>query len=248
MISLKDKLDYLFIGAHPDDCEIMAGGTLLSLVAQKKRVGILDLTYGELGSNGNITTRKREARQATKIAGIDYRDCLGLKDGSLSLTDTNIIKVVRTIRKTQPDIIFTFKANNRHPDHEATHYLVKQATFLSGLTKYHTDSAKYVFRPSALIFFGEPYYLHDRPDFFVDVTLFYNKKIQLVNCYSSQVKVGRTSPQHKTLLGSDFFWNALQGRESWYGSLIGNKYAEGFWSDSRPKISDPILHFKKVIN
>lgn len=243
------RLDYLFIGAHPDDCEIMAGGTLLKLIAMGKKVGILDLSQGELGSNGSKYTRKREVAAVAKIAKFAMRKALNLKDGGIDSSIQNLKKVIQQIRLYSPEVIFTFKKDNRHPDHSATHELVKRASFLSGLKNYLPKTKSY-HRPSALLYFGEPYYLHNRPNFFIDVSRYYSNKIRMIECYSSQVKVVNnktTKHSTSTLLGSELFWNALKGREQWYGALIGAKYAEGFWCDSPLQLFDPINNLIKSV-
>ncbi len=238
-------LDYLFIGAHSDDCEIFAGGTMLYLKSQGYKVGILDLTRGEMGSLGTPEIRKKEAEQAADFLGLDYRKIL-------SLTDTNILSaeneelpvslVIKEIRRTQPSIIFTFYSEARHPDHSQVHKIVKEAFFLSGLKKVLPDLPAH--RAHNLIYFSD-FPNSVKPSFVIDISSFFEKKIDLIKCYASQVKTDNTKTNDTTFIHSDGLWDAITGTNLYHGSLIGTKYGEGFVSYNLPKIVNPLDNFSR---
>ena len=235
-------LDYLFIGAHADDCEMLAGGTMLYLKSLQQKVGILDLTAGELATLGSREIRKKETEQAKLFLDLDYRETLDLEDGNVSIEREAILKVIKVIRKTKPKLIFTFYKECRHPDHESTHHLVKKAFFLSGLKNIHPSLPP--FKPFNLIYFMD-FPQRKIPNFVIDITKFYQKKIELIKIYSSQVKTEATDNSNATFIHSDDFWDALAGTNSYHGSLIGCSYGEGFISANALKVTNPLDNFKR---
>ena len=239
---IRVMLDYLFVGAHSDDCEMFAGGTMLHLKSLRQKIGILDLTASELGSLGDRETRKKEAEKAKFFLGLDYRETLDLMDGNIIINLENLLKVVKIIRKTKPNLMVTFHKECRHPDHERTHELVKQAFFLSGLKKIHPSIP--AFKPHNLFYFMDfPY--KKIPSFVIDITKFYQNKINLIKLYSSQVKTDPIDDSNETFIHSDNFWRALEGTNLYHGSLIGCLYGEGFINNNVPRVVNPLDNFKR---
>ena len=243
---MKHKLDYLFIGAHPDDCEIFAGGTILHLL-QNYRVGICDLTQGELGTYGSIKTRQAEIKIANKQMNLSWRKTLKIKDGEINNDKKNISNVIDVIRKTKPKIIFTFTDECRHPDHSATHHLVKAACFLAGVRKYQPlkKSIYSVHRPDALLFFPEFYPLK-KTNFIIDITSYWEQKKELIKCYHSQVSSEEDSSKNeksKTFIKSTLFWQHLETTARQSGMMIHTTYGEAFHSLQMLKIMNPLDHY-----
>ncbi len=132
-------LDVLVFAAHPDDAELSMGGTIAKLTKDKYKVGIVDLTKGELGTRGNEKTRQKEAANADKILNVSVRVNLGIPDGNIQRTKENLMMVIREIRKYKPKIIFAPYFNDRHPDHQDASVLIKEAMFSTGLPKVKTS-------------------------------------------------------------------------------------------------------------
>ena len=176
------KLDILAFSAHPDDVEISAGATLLKYVKEGKRIGIVDLTSGELGTRGNAETRMAEALEASKKIGLTVRENLGLKDGFFEINEVNKLAVIQKIRKYQPTIILANSISDRHPDHGRAGQLILEASFLSGLRKIETFEGSIqqdVYRPSIVLHYIQDNYI--KPDVVMDVTDFVEEKIELIN-------------------------------------------------------------------
>ncbi len=240
-------LDYLFVGAHPDDCEIFAGGTILRLKAQGARVGILDLTAGEAATFGTVHTRKEEYTAAAQLLGLDYRLVLDLPDGKLENTAAARERVVTVLREVKPEVIFTFPGRCRHPDHEAVHHIVRQAAFLSGLSTAESKNSVMRHRPCGLVEFIE-FFPASKPSFVVDISEFYEQKKAAVKCFKTQVQTDEqavTPAQHTTFIRSSAFWDNFNGRLLWFGSLIGVRYGEGFVTAQTLRVDNPLSHFKR---
>ena len=156
------KLDILAFSAHPDDVEISAGATLLKYAKEGKRIGIVDLTSGELGTRGNAETRMEEALEASKKIGLTVRENLGLKDGFFEINEVNKLAVIQKIRKYQPTIILANSISDRHPDHGRAGQLILEASFLSGLRKIETFEGSMqqdVYRPSIVLHYIQDNYI-----------------------------------------------------------------------------------------
>jgi bacillithiol biosynthesis deacetylase BshB1 len=225
------KLDVMAFGAHPDDCELSMGGTLLVLKNLSYRVGICDLSSGEMGTYGSGTERKRELKSASEILGLEVRITLDLPDGCIRDNDENRMKIIEVIRQYSPGIVFGFIDKTRHPDHHHAGELVKECSFLAGLEKLESNFPAH--RPQALFRFPEliPW---ERPDFVVDISDFWDKKMEVLKCYQSQFTTGHVETEPpKTLLKSKELWELLEAKARMAGSMIGVKYGEPFYS-SRP--------------
>ena len=224
------KLDILAFGAHPDDIELSCAGTLLVEKANGKKVGIIDLTRGELGTRGSAEIRKQEAAAAAKILNVDIRENLELADGFFKNDETHQREVIRAIRKYQPEIIICNAPEDRHPDHGRGAQLVEDAIFLSGLRKIETVDNGYiqaVWRPQFVFNFIQDKYLH--PNFVIDISAFMEQKIASVRAYGTQFDNADTS-EPQTYISTPDFLESIVYRAKMYGKMIGVKYAEGYIS------------------
>ncbi|AZZ59084.1 bacillithiol biosynthesis deacetylase BshB1 [Riemerella anatipestifer] len=225
------KVDILAIGAHPDDVELGCGGTLAKFISQGKKVAIVDLTEGELGTRGTNETRAKEAKRASNILGVVARENLGMKDGFLSNTEEYQMRIVKMVRKYQPEIIFANAIDDRHPDHAKAAKLVSDACFLSGLIKIETVDAgetQPVWRPKHI--FNYIQWKSIKPDFVVDISDFMDKKIEACLAYETQF-YNPNSEEPMTPISTKDFLESLTYRAQDLGRLSGVSYAEGFTSE-----------------
>jgi bacillithiol biosynthesis deacetylase BshB1 len=221
---MSTKINILAIGAHPDDVELGAGGTLALHIKKGFKTAILDLTRGELGTRGNASLRKKEADAAAEILGIEFRENIALKDGLFDNNEESILKIIKVIRQCKPEIIFCNAINDRHPDHGRAAELVSRACYLSGLRKIKTAKQEQ-WRPKAVYHYIQDYYI--RPDFVVDVTAFIPIKMKAIKAYKSQFYDPASSEPETPISGKDFLEFNLS-RAAELGRLIGVKYGEGF--------------------
>ena len=222
------KLDILAFGAHPDDVELSASGTLLKYVAEGKKVGIIDLTRGELGSRGTATTRTLEAENAGKLMGLSVRDNLDLADGFFDDSFDTKMRIIQQIRKYQPDIVLANAMSDRHPDHGRAGKIVADASFLSGLLKIQSaedDIPQAPFRPQLLLHYIQDHYL--KPDIVIDVSDFMEQKIEVIKAFTTQFYDPNFDGPETPISGEDFF-DFIKGRMMTLGRPIGATYAEGF--------------------
>lgn len=230
------KLDILAFAAHPDDVEISCSGTLMKMIASGSKVGLIDLTRGELGSRGSAELRDSEAAAASSLMGISARENLGLKDGFFNYDETSLRLVIEKIRAYKPDVVLCNAPSDRHPDHGRASKLVQDACFYSGLLKIETsvDGVRQEpHRPRAVYSYIQDYYL--KPDFVVDVTPFWDKKIEVLKCFSSQF-FSPTSDEPKTPISGEEFFQFLKGRALNVGRPAGYLYGEGFITHRTPGV------------
>jgi bacillithiol biosynthesis deacetylase BshB1 len=226
------KLDILVLPVHPDDAELGCAGTLLKHIKLGHKVGIVNLTRGELGTRGTAEIRDKESAKAAEILGIEVRGNLELPDGFFENTKTYQLKVIEAIRQYQPEIIITNAYHDRHPDHGRASELVEAACFLSGLRRIETSldgQAQEPWRPRQVLHFIQDRYIH--PDIVVDVTDHWDTKVQSIYAYGSQFhnpEWNEDEPQ--TYISSPDFIQIVEGRAREFGKSIGVKYAEGFTS------------------
>lgn len=222
------KLDILAIGAHPDDVEMSCGATIAKEISLGKKVGILDLTRGELGTRGNVEIRKQEAAAAAHILGVMVRENLDLADGFFENNPSSQMEVIRMIRKYRPDIILCNALDDRHLDHGKGSKLVSDASFLSGLPKIDTQldgMSQQAWRPKHVYHYIQ--WKELVPDFVVDVTGFMDLKLAAVFAYKSQFYDER-SIEPDTPISSKNTMESLSYRNRNLGRLIGTEYGEGF--------------------
>lgn len=232
------KLDILAFAAHPDDVEIACSGTVAKYIAEGKKVGIVDLTAGELGSRGSAELRKIEAEKSTKILGISYRANLGLADGFFEHNQESILKIIEQIRHTQPEIIFAPTINDRHPDHGRAAKLVADASFYSGLRKIESkfnNTIQSAYRPKALYHYIQDYFLD--PDFVIDITPYFDKKMESILAFDSQF-YNPKSTEPVTPISTPEFLEGIKARSLQMGRLIQVKYGEGFKAARTPGVKN----------
>ncbi|HUS01644.1 MAG TPA: bacillithiol biosynthesis deacetylase BshB1 [Chitinophagaceae bacterium] len=224
------KLDLLVFGAHPDDVELSCSGTLLVEKMKGKKVGIADLTRGEFGTRGTAETRKQEAIDAAGIMQVDIRENLEMADGFFKNDEEHQRKIIIAIRKYQPEIVLCNAPEDRHPDHGRGADLIYTAAFLSGLTKIETkenSSLQKAWRPKYVFNYIQDRYLN--PDFVVDITHVFDKKVEAIKAYKTQF-YNPGSKEPDTYISSPEFLESIIYRAKMFGKLIGVKYAEGFIS------------------
>jgi len=226
------KLDILVLPVHPDDAELGCAGTLLKHIKLGHKVGIVDLTRGELGTRGTAEIRDKESARAAEILGIKVRGNLELPDGFFENTKLYQLKVIEAIRRYQPEIIITNAYHDRHPDHGRASELVEAACFLSGLRRIETSlegQAQEPWRPKQVLHFIQDRYIH--PDIVVDITDYWDTKVQSIYAYGSQFHNPEWSEDEpQTYISSPDFIQIVEGRAREFGKSIGVKYAEGFTS------------------
>ena len=222
------KINILAFGAHPDDVELCASGTLLRHKALGYSTGIIDLTRGELGTRGNAELRTKEAEKAAKIIDLDVRVNLDMADGFFENNKDNQLKIVRQIRKYQPDVILANAIRDRHTDHGRAAELVANAAFLAGLRKIETqleEKEQQAWRPKALYHYVQDRYIPI--DLAVDITDFMDKKLQSIMAYESQFyKSGSNEPS--TPISSEDFFEFVKARAREFGRQMGATFGEGY--------------------
>lgn len=221
------KLDILVFASHPDDAELAIGGTIAALSDQGKKVGIADLTMGEMGTRGSKELRMKEARRASEILGVVYRKNLEIPDTRIDNSRENQLKVIEVVRATRPDICIIGAPHDRHPDHGRGTALVSDALFYCGLRKIetrHEGKAQEPWRPAHIM-----NYMQDQPvsyDFVFDITGYMDKKNESMLAYSSQLNVSDPGDEPETYIsGSDYF-KQMEARARYYGHLGGFTFGE----------------------
>lgn len=227
------KLFVLAFGVHPDDVELSCSGTLINEIKKGNKAGVIDLTAGELGTRGSAEKRALEAALASRVMGLSIRENLGMRDGFFVNDEQHQLKVIRAIRKYQPEIVLANILDDRHPDHGRAGKLVSDACFLAGLSKIETsdDDGKLQqrWRPKHLL-----HYIQDRhhePNLVVDITDVFEQRMEAIKAYATQF---HTSPEGakgtQTYISTPDFLDGLIARARLMGKRIGVKYAEGFLS------------------
>ena len=227
------KVDILAIGIHPDDVELSCSGTLLKHMAMGKRVGILDLSLGEMGTRGNAVLRTEEAMRSAQIMGVSFRKQLQFADCFFEYNQQHILEIIRVIRDHKPAIVICNAKSDRHPDHGKASQLVADACFYSGLLKIETGQEAW--RPKAVYQYIQDHYIH--PHFVVDVTAFADKKKEAIMAYSSQF-FDPHSKEPQTPISNPEFLEAVYAKMSIWGRSIQVRYAEGFTTLRYPGVSD----------
>lgn len=222
------KLDILAFAAHPDDVELAASGTVMAHIALGKKVGIIDLTRGELGTRGSAELRDKEAAVSSVILGIDVRENLRMRDGFFKNDEEHQLKVISMIRKYQPEIIIANSEMDRHIDHGRGASLVHDSCFLSGLRKIETSHdgvSQEPWRPKAIYHYIQDY--HTTPDLIFDITPFWERKMESIKAFSSQFYDPKSN-EPESPISSKNFMDFLESRAREFGRVINVKYAEAF--------------------
>lgn len=232
------KLDILIFSAHPDDAELACGGTILKHIAEGYKVGIVDLTHGELGTRGTPEIRDQEAQAAAQILGLSARVNIGLRDGFFTTSEAECLAVIQEIRRYQPEIIICNATSDRHPDHKRGQELVVKAGFLSGLRKIETLSAglsQQAWRAKKCFSYVQDQYI--KPDFIVDVTQYWEQKQIAIKAYKSQFW-NPESDEPASYISSEDFMDFIESRSREMGHAIGAKHGEGFVKHQQMQISN----------
>jgi bacillithiol biosynthesis deacetylase BshB1 len=222
------KVDILAFGAHPDDVELGCGGTLAKEVSLGKKVAIIDLTRGELGTRGSVPIRDTEAAQGAAILGVTIRENLNFRDGFFLNDEAHQLEVIKMIRKYQPEVVLCNAIKDRHIDHGKGSQLVSDACFLSGLTKIETKydgQAQKAWRPKRVYHYIQ--WVNIEPHFAVDISGFMTHKLNAVQAYASQF-FNPNADEPETPISSVNFSDSITYRARDLGRLIGVEHAEGF--------------------
>jgi N-acetylglucosamine malate deacetylase 1 len=229
------SLDILAICPHPDDAELHCAGMLLQARAAGARIGVLDLSRGELGSRGDAASRAHEAQAASAVLGLAYRDNLGLPDGFVQSDRATVDRLIAVIRALRPRLIVAPHWDDHHPDHVATSLAVREAAFLSGLAKYPMEGASH--RPEQVMYYLDR--VSVEPDVVVDVSAAMAQKEQAVRCYVGQLH-GPDGDGTQTLLSQPDFIERWRARHLHFGSFIGVDCGEAYVLRSPVPIRDPM--------
>ncbi len=232
------KLHILAIAVHPDDVELGCAGTLIKHARKGQKVGIVDLTKGELGTRGTPEGRLLEAASAAQLMGITIRENLGMADGFFRNDEQHQLRLIEAIRKYRPEIVLANALADRHPDHGRAGRLIADACFLAGLRKIETASEgepQEAWRPKRVF-----HMMQDRlaePDFIVDISDSFDTKMEAIKAYKSQFHDPK-SDEPVTYIATQDFLEQIRYRDALMGKRIGTKYAEGFVSENIPGVPD----------
>ena len=226
------KLDILVFGAHPDDIELGCGGTIIKEVQRGKKVGIIDLTRGELGTRGTAKSRDNEAKKAIEIMRVAIRENMNFKDGFFQDNEEHKLSLIKRIRKYRPEIVITNALSDRHPDHPRGSQITIDACFLAGLEKIETGQK--IWRPKAIYHYIQ--FNNMTPDIVVDISEQIDLKIEAVKAYKTQF-YNPESKESETIISSEDFLESVRYRAKDLGRQSGCAYAEGFIAHQFPKVS-----------
>lgn len=225
------KVDILAIGSHPDDIELGCSGTIITEIRNGKKVAIVDLTQGELGTRGTVETRYNEAAEAARIMGVTARENLKLPDGFFENNPANQMKLIRAIRKYQPEIVLANALEDRHPDHGRGARLIADSSFFSGLRKIDTvddnGQPQEAWRPKYVFHYIQDRYLE--PSFVVDISDVFEQRMKAIAAYTTQFfnsKMEDDAPQ--SYISTPEFLESVIARARMMGKRIGVKFGEGF--------------------
>lgn len=235
---MSDSVDILFFGAHPDDVELSVGGTAAKLVKEGRRIGIVDLTRGEMGTRGTPQTRKRESAAAAKVLGAAFRQQLDFQDGNLQTGRDQELQIIEILRQRRPSLVVAPYPDDRHPDHTRTGRIVTEASFYSGLRSLQTGLDAH--RPQAVLYYLQNYMFP--PSFVVDVTRHWKTKMRSVAAYTSQFHDPR-SKEPQTFISDPKFLEMIDARGRHFGALINVPYGEAFVTKQPPRIDDPFAAY-----
>lgn len=235
------KLDVLAVSPHPDDVELHCGGLMIRFADLGYATGIVDMSRGEKGTRGTVDVRKREAAAAADVLGLAGRLNLELPDARIGTVETHRDALIGAIRRYRPEMLLVPHEVARHPDHEATSRLAREAAFLAGLEKIVTDHP--AFRPRKVVFYLTHHrYREPRPSFIVDISSAFDRKIEAVKAHRSQFH-DPDSTEPETFISRPEFLEEVEAQSRYYGSLIGARHGEPFVVREFLSIDDPLAHF-----
>ena len=239
------QLDVLGIFSHPDDAELMMAGTLIKLKALGHRVGVADMTRGEMGTRGTPEIRAKEALDAARAMGLDIRTNLELPDGHVTLNDQSRQTVVRAVRKYRPAVIFTSHWDDPHPDHAATARIVREAARLATMRNFDREAGQ-----ESITIPAVAHAVYSRlvtPSFIVDVSEFAEQKMEAIRAYASQF-YRADSKEPTTRIAEKGFLREIEDRTRYYGSLIGVQVGEPFYVREALNVEDPFALLTRPMN
>jgi bacillithiol biosynthesis deacetylase BshB1 len=230
------RVDILAIGVHPDDVELGCSGTLINEIRRGKKVGVVDLTQGELGTRGNVATRYEESARAAKIMGVHVRENLKMRDGFFQNDEEHKMKLIRAIRKYQPSIVLGNILHDRHPDHGRAGKMIAECCFLSGLVKIETRDEKGDpqprWKPAYVLHYLQDWYYE--PDLIIDITDVFDQRMGAIEAYTTQFYTspeGNSGPQ--TYISTPDFLESIRAVARSLGKKIGVRYGEGFVTEKK---------------
>ena len=233
------KLDILVMAAHPDDAELSCAGTICAAIAQGKKVGVVDFTRGELGTRGTPEIRLAESAVASSIMGIHARENLEFRDGFFVNDEEHLLKLIAVIRRYQPDIVLANAIEDRHPDHGKGSDLARDACFKSGLRMIATTekdgTPQTAWRPKNVYHYVQDRFL--KPDFVVDITPYWSKKIAAIRAFKSQFH-DPNSTEPESYLTSPEYLHFTEARNREMGHMIGVEFGEGYTTDKMIGVTD----------
>jgi bacillithiol biosynthesis deacetylase BshB1 len=228
------KLNILAIGVHPDDVELGCSGTIINEIKRGKKVGIVDLTQGELGTRGNIESRYKESADAAMIMGVHVRENLKMRDGFFENNEENKLKLIVALRKYQPEIVIANVLHDRHPDHGTAGKMIADCCFLSGLVKIETNDGngkkQLKWKPSYVLHYIQDTY-HE-PDLLIDISDVFEQRMKAIEAYRTQFHTSANSgDEPQTYISTPDFLESIIARARMFGKRIGVRFAEGFTSE-----------------
>lgn len=235
---MNEQIDIIFFGAHADDIELSCGGTAVKAVKDGLRIGIVELTRGEMGTRGTPATRKRESQNAAKILGAAFRQQLDFGDGNLQTGREQELQIIEVVRRHKPKLVIAPWPDDRHPDHTRTGRIVTEASFYAGLRSLQTDLPAH--RPQATLYYLQNYMVP--PSLVVDVTKHWKTKMRAIFAYKSQFH-DPNSKEPNTFISSPQFMEMIEARGKHFGALIGVPYGEAYVSKQPPKVDDLIAAY-----
>ena len=244
-MATEPQLDVLAIFSHPDDAELTMAGTLLKLRSLGYRVGVADMTRGEMGTRGTPEIRAKEALDAAQVMGLDARLNLDLPDGHIMLSEETRRAVVRALRKHRPKVVFTSHWDDPHPDHAATARIVREAARLATIRRYDAEAGLEAIKMPAIA-----HAVYSRlvlPSFIVDISEFAEAKMKAIRAYASQF-YSAGSKEPATRLSEQSFLQQIEDRTKYYGSLIGVTAGEPFYVREALNVEDPLALLTRSMN
>ena len=235
---MSETVDIIFFGAHPDDVELSAGGTAAKCVKDGLKIGIVDLTRGEMGTRGTPQTRKKEAQNAAKVLGATFRQQLDFQDGNLQTGREQELEIIEILRIRRPKLVIAPWPDDRHPDHTRTGRIVTEASFYAGLKSLKSGAPAH--RPQTVLYYMQNYMVP--PSFVVDVTSAWKTKMKSVAAYKSQFYDPK-SKEPNTFISDPKFLEMIDARGRHFGALIGVNYGEAFVTKQPPKVDDLVAAY-----
>lgn len=232
------KLDILVIAAHPDDAELSCSGTIAAHIAKGHKVGILDLTKGEMGTRGTPETRLQESAEASKILNLSARENLSFRDAFFVNDEAHQMEIVKIIRKYQPEIVLANAITDRHPDHPKGSEVASQACFISGLRMVETDHEglqQEAWRPKYVYHYIQNNYI--KPDFVFDISEFWETKLESIKAFKSQF-YDPNNQEPASFISSLEYFKFIEARAREFGHMINVQYGEGFTVEKMVGVKD----------